>query len=150
MVSKESIDKFLALEKLAVIGVSSSGKKFGALVMVDLAKKGYTVFGVNPKAGEIDGVPLYPALTSLPEKPDGVVFVVPPAVTETVVSQVKDLGIEHVWMQQGAESDAAIQYCQDNNINVVYGQCVLMHAAPVESFHKFHRTINKLFGKLPK
>jgi hypothetical protein len=150
MVTKENIEKFLALKKLAVIGVSRSGKKFGNTVLAELQKKGYVVAGVNPKAGEINGEPIYPNLAAIPEKPDGVVFVVPPPVTEKVLAEVNNLGIRHVWMQQGAESDAAIDYCRQHDINAVYKQCVMMHATPVESFHKFHRFINQLFGKLPK
>ena len=58
-------------------------------------------------------------------------------------------GIRRVWMQQGAQSDAAIRYCQEHNINEVHGECIMMFAQPVKSFHGFHRGVWKLFGKLP-
>jgi hypothetical protein len=32
---------------------------------------------------------------------------------------------------------------------VVHGYCIMMFARPF-GFHKFHRTIMRLFGKLPK
>jgi len=36
-------------------------------------------------------------------------------------------GIQNVWMQPGAESDAAIKFCEDNHINVIGGgPCILV------------------------
>lgn len=47
--------------------------------------------------------------------------VVPPAVTEKIVEECKDLGINMVWMQPGAESDKAVKFCQDHDIGVIHG-----------------------------
>jgi hypothetical protein len=47
-------------------------------------------------------------------------------------------------------SQAAIEYAVSNKVNLVTGQCILMFAEPVEGFHKFHRNLKKLFGRLPK
>jgi hypothetical protein len=47
-------------------------------------------------------------------------------------------------------SQAAIEYAVSNKVNLVAGQCILMFAEPVEGFHKFHRNLKKLFGRLPK
>jgi predicted CoA-binding protein len=53
-------------------------------------------------------------------------------------------------MQQGSESEKAINYCNENGIDVIHGECILMFAEPVESIHKFHKWLWKIFGKLPK
>jgi len=74
--------------------------------------------------------------------------VVPPAQTERVVREAAEVGIQRVWLQQGAESATAIKYCQDQGMSVVHGECILMFAAPTGA-HKLHRWIWKLFGKLP-
>jgi predicted CoA-binding protein len=39
-------------------------------------------------------------------------------------------GITKVWMQQGSQSDAAIEYCQQNGIEVVSKRCIMMFAEP--------------------
>ena len=59
-------------------------------------------------------------------------------------------GIEQVWMQQGAESSAAIQFCQENGISEVHGECILMFACGRSFPHNMHRWVWGALGKLPK
>jgi predicted CoA-binding protein len=150
MMNKSAIESFLAQKKLAVVGVSRKGNKFGNTIYKDLKSKGYLTFAVNPNQGSIDGNQFYPNLHSLPQKVDGVIIVIPPEEMEKIVQDAVNEGIKHVWIQQGAESDSAIQFCKNNNINVVYGECILMFAEPVAFFHRLHRLVWKLFGKLHK
>jgi predicted CoA-binding protein len=148
MVSKTAIDDFLGQESLALAGLSRSGKKFGNAVLKDLSAKGYEVLPVHPEAAEIGGVRCYPSLAGLPSRVGGLVLVVPPAQTEALVKEARETGIVRVWMQQGAESDAAIRYCEDHGINVVHGECIMMFAQP-KGIHKLHRWLRGVFGKLP-
>ena len=150
MVKKSVIDNFLCQQKIAIVGVSRNSKKFGNVVYKDLKKKGYRVFPINPNAPEIEGDRCFPAVEALPEKVDGIVLVTPPEQTEKVLENAEKVGIKRVWLQQGAESEKAIQFCEEKNIDCVSGECIMMFAEPVESFHKFHRWIWKLFGKLPR
>src|SRR5262249_35855186 len=146
----KNIYDFVDQKTLAVVGVSRDSKKFGNLAYRELKTKGYRVFPVNPGMDTLDGDRCYANLESLPEKVDGVVIVVPPGQTEKVVHEVKAAGIKRVWMQQGAESDTAIQFCRSHGIQEVHGECILMFAPPVQSYHKVHRNLAGLFGKLPQ
>jgi predicted CoA-binding protein len=120
------IQEFTDLRVWAVVGASNDAVKFGNKVFRSMTAAGYRVYGVNPKGGEIDGTALYPSLDALPEKPDVVDLVVPPAVTAQVVSQCAELGLTRVWMQPGAESEAAIQFCHDHGIRVVHDACAMI------------------------
>ena len=111
---------------------------------------GYTLYPIHPQAETIEGERCFPNLGALPEPVDGVLVVVPPAQTEQVVRDAAAAGIRRVWMQQGAESPAAIQFCKENGINAVHGECILMFAEPAAWFHRAHRWVWKLLGKLPK
>ena len=93
MATFPSIEKFLALRNLAIVGASRNRGKYGNIVYRDLRAKGYRVFAVNPKSKEIEGDPCYPDLQSIPEKIEGVVIIVPPRRTENVVREVDSLGI---------------------------------------------------------
>ncbi|NTW48345.1 MAG: CoA-binding protein [Chlorobiales bacterium] len=150
MTAKSTVTDFLSQQKLALVGVSRTGKKFGNAIRKELAGKGYQLFLVNPNVQSIDGQPCYPSLSNLPEKVGGVVIVVPPAQTETVVKEAAKAGIKRVWMQQGSESDAAIRFCNDNKMSVVHGECVLMFAKDPKFPHNAHRWIAGALGKLPK
>jgi predicted CoA-binding protein len=149
MVTKAIMDDFLAQEAFAIVGVSRNPRKFGTIVYRNLKRKGFDVIPVNPKMDSIDGEPCYPDLKSLPKPVGGIVVVVPPERTEQVVKDAKEAGITRVWLQQGAESKAAIKYCEDNGMSVVHGHCIMMFTDPT-GFHKFHRWLWGVFGKIPK
>ncbi len=150
MTNRELIVDFLSQRKLAVVGMSRSKGKFGNAVFKDLASKGYELFPVHPETDVIDGARCWKDLSSLPELVGGVVIVVPPPETEKVVREALAAGIKRIWMQQGAESAAAVRYCEENGISCVQRQCVMMHAQPIRSIHLVHRWFSGLFGKLPK
>jgi uncharacterized protein len=53
--------------------------------------------------------------------------ITPPPVTEKVVEEAGRLGIRHVWMQPGAESEAAVRRARELGINVISGgPCLLV------------------------
>jgi predicted CoA-binding protein len=121
------IKDFLRKENVfAVVGVSRNPEKYGHQVYKDLKEAGYVVYSINPHIDEILGEQCYHSLHELPEKPDVVDIVVPPAVTETIVEECKDLGIHKVWMQPGSESEKALQFCAKNGIKVVHDVCVMV------------------------
>lgn len=109
--------------KIAVVGISKDTHKWGYKIYNKLKTAGFRVFSVNPKYEKIDGDRCYPNLESINERVDVVVTVVPPHVTEEIVLQCKKLGINKVWMQPGSESDKAIRFCHDNEIEVVAKTC---------------------------
>jgi predicted CoA-binding protein len=146
---REAIDDFLSQRTLAVVGVSRGGKKFGNAATRELRKKGYRVIPVHPEAQKIDGERCYPSLKELPEPVGGVLIVVPPSETEKVVEEASAAGIRRVWMQQGAESQEAVEYCKSGGMSVVHGECVLMYAEPTGG-HKLHHWVWRLLGKVPK
>jgi predicted CoA-binding protein len=149
MVTRASVDRFLACRSLAVVGASRKGNKFGNTILKELARKGYEVFPVHPEADRIDGRAAYPRLESVAGKAEGAVIVVPPAATEKVVAEAADAGITKLWLQQGAESEEAIRICRERGIDVVFGECILMFAEPAAFIHRVHRWINGVMGKLP-
>jgi hypothetical protein len=131
---QELIRTFLNKKNIfAVVGASRNPKKYGYQVYKDLKNAGYEVYAVNPNAEEILGDKCYPNLENLPVKPEVVDVVVPPKVTEEVVKACKGLGITRVWMQPGSESEKAIQFCEENGIDVVYGVCVMIERAKQSS-----------------
>jgi predicted CoA-binding protein len=149
MTTQASVEGFLAEKTLAIAGVSRDGKGFGNSVLKDLTGKGYEVLPVHPEAEEVGGVQCSPSLAELPKEVGGLILVVPPDQTARLVREAKDVGIDRVWMQQGAESAEAVEFCQENGIDAVHGECIMMFAQPT-GFHRFHRWLWGVFGKLPE
>lgn len=150
MVTKQIVDEFIKQKKWAFVGVSQNKKKFGHFAYKELKSKGYEIFPVNPNLESIEGKTAYPSLNDLPERVEAVVISVSPSKTAQIVREAHLQGIKHIWMQQGAETEEAINFCRDNEINCVHGECILMFANPVGFPHSAHRFIWKLLGKLPK
>jgi predicted CoA-binding protein len=149
MTTQATVNDFISQKTLAIVGVSRGGKKFGNMIFRDLKSHGYKIFPIHPESEKLEGERAYKDFKSLPEKVDGVIVVVPPAQTEKVVREAAAAGIQRVWMQQGAESEAAIQFCKENGIAEVHGECIMMFASTA-FFHKPHRWLWKYLGKLPK
>jgi predicted CoA-binding protein len=128
MADADTINEFLACRNYAVVGVSPDHAKYGHVIWRDLQTKGYIVYPVNPKYDEIEGETCYRSLADVPGVIDVVDVVVPPPVTEKVVRQCAELGLTRVWLQPGAESDAAIEFCRQNGITVLSGICVMVQS----------------------
>ena len=123
----EQVAEFLAGKAFAVVGASTDRKKFGNKVLRCYMSNGYTVYPINPKATEVEGLVAYKSLADLPQPVHGISVVTPAAVTEQVVSEAASLGIAHIWMQPGAQSAAAIEACTTKGINVIAGgPCLLV------------------------
>ena len=124
-----NIDQILGLRSFAVVGASRDTSKFGYKVYRSLKQFGYSVFAVNPNADIVDGDPVYPLLDNLPEPVDCVVTVVAPEVTFEIVRQAGQLGVRHMWMQPGSESESAVIEAHAQGIDVVSGgPCIMVEA----------------------
>jgi predicted CoA-binding protein len=148
--TQSTIDALLAQKTLAVVGVSRNEKKFGHLIFLRLKELGYQVIPVNPQADTIGGERCYPSLAALPEPVGGAIILTPPAETERVVREAQAAGISRLWLQQQADSPAAIRYCEEQQLEAVYGHCLLMYLQPHKFPHSFHRWIWTVLGKMPK
>jgi len=121
------IKEFMSKKKFAVVGANNNPEKFGNKILKNLKHRGYEVYPVNPNEKEVEGLSCYSSLRDVPVKVDVVDFVVPPGVTEEVLKQCKELGLDRIWLQPGSESKAAIDYCHKHNLKVVHNDCVMMH-----------------------
>jgi hypothetical protein len=124
---QDTIREFMAKKKFAVVGATDNPSKNGNRIFKNLKSRGYEVYPVNQKLDELEGTKVYHSLSDIPEKVDVVDFVVPPAVTEEILKECKKLGLNRIWLQPGAESEKAIQYCRENGLTVLHDVCVMMN-----------------------
>ena len=129
------VQDFLAMKKIAVVGVSDKRDTGCNLAYTRFKENGYQVFPVNPRMSDFKGDPCYADLKSIPEKVDAVFILTSPKVTEEVVQQCVDLGIKHVWMHcmmgtkaglaagMTSVSPSAVEMCKLNGIDVIPGSC---------------------------
>jgi predicted CoA-binding protein len=143
------INEFIESQPIALIGVSRNPKKFGYAAFKELKEKGMNILPVNPEAVEIMGEKTYPNVNALPPEVKGIIIVTKKDKTAAVIREAKEKGIKQIWIQQMSDSKEALSELKGTDINYITGQCILMHYKP-HSIHKFHKAINKFFGKFPK
>ncbi len=129
------VENFLAQKTIAVVGVSDQRETGCNTAYRRFKDAGYTVWPVNPRLSEYQGVTCYPDLTSIPEKPEAVFILTNPKVTEQIVEECRQLGIKHVWMHcmlgtkpglaasMTSVSQKAVEKCRANGIQVIPGSC---------------------------
>ena len=123
----QQIEQFLTSNAFGVVGASSRRHKYGNKVLRCYQQNGRRAIPVNPVEKEIEGETVVASVSDLPDEVQSISLITPPAVTEKVVEQAAARGIKNIWMQPGAESPAAIKFCQQQGMNLIAdGSCVLV------------------------
>jgi len=123
----DPIERFLTSPAYGVVGASPRRHKYGNKVLRCYQQNGRRAIPVNPREQVIEGAACVASVLDLPDEVKSISVITPPMVTERVVQEAIRKGIEHVWMQPGAESDQAVAACQAAGINVIAdGSCVLV------------------------
>lgn len=125
-----AIKSFLDAGPHAVVGASRNRHKYGNKCLRAYLQSEMPVYAVNPNCGDdemVEGLPVYDTLSDLPGPVHGVSIITPPRVTEHIVEQAIALGIRHLWMQPGAESEAAVARARAAGLSVIEGgPCLLV------------------------
>lgn len=123
---KEKVEMFFTSPAYGVVGASNNRNKYGNKVLRVYLQHKKTAYPVNPKETIVEGLNCVPDVIALPKDVQSISIITPPKVTEAVVATAIQKGIRHIWMQPGAESDAAIKACEENGINVIAGgPCII-------------------------
>jgi acyl-CoA synthetase (NDP forming) len=129
--SKESLTPFFDPGSVAIIGASSAPGKPGHEVIRNIQANGYegSLYLVNPKGGEILGMPVHPSIESLPEKTELAVIILPAHMCPQALRDGVFKGIKHFVISAGgfAEVDNSgaeiqrelIEIIRENNIRVI-------------------------------
>lgn len=148
--TKAQIEDFFAPKRFAIAGVSRNEKKFGHEIFKVLREKEFEVVPINPNTEEINGTKCYHSLEDIPNDINSLLIVTPKRQTDEILRTAIKKGINNIWVQQSSETNETLQIAEEYEKEIIYNKCVFMFAQPVAGFHKFHRTLVKIFGKLPK
>jgi len=111
---------------IAVVGATDSPAKYGGIIYRDLKRKGFRVVPVNPGRSTVDGDTAYRSVSELPEQPDIVNIVVPPARTLSTLDDVAGLDDAVVWIQPGASDGAVRARVEELGIPSLIDACIMV------------------------
>lgn len=109
------LDRLLSPASVAVFGASNRPGSVGTTVWRNLRAGRFAgpVYGVNPKHGALDGVPIFSGAASLPAAPDLAVICTPPATVAALVAELGALGTRAVVVVTAGLSPAQKQAALD-------------------------------------
>ena len=105
---------------VAILGASSDRSKFGNKAVRAHQQMGYTVYPVNPKAGEIEGLKVYRTLAELPTgKLDRISVYLPPTVGILALDEIASRGCDELWLNPGSDSPEVVEKARRLGLNVI-------------------------------
>jgi len=119
------------VKNIAIIGATTNKEKYGYKVLKNLKDKGYTLYPINPKYDEIEGIETFASVKDLPKEGiDLIVFVVPAKIGITAVKEAYEEGFRRFWFQPGAESDEIEEYLEKlPNVEYSFIKCIMVETS---------------------
>jgi predicted CoA-binding protein len=94
---------------VAILGASADRSKFGNKSVRAHLSQGYTVYPVNPKGGEVEGLKVYTTLADVPAgKLDRISVYLPPAVLLKSLQEIAARGCDELFLNPGTESEEVL------------------------------------------
>ncbi len=150
MTEKAQIEEFMNQKTLAFVGLSRSPRQFANAAFRELRKAGYRLLPVHPEMDSFEGTPCYRHLADIPEPVGGLVAMVSPERSETVVQEAAAARIPRIWFQQQGSNQAAVSACAKLGIGAIHDKCIILFVPGGAFPHRAHRFILKVFGRWPK
>jgi predicted CoA-binding protein len=110
---------FSEMKSVAVIGASNDRTKFGNKAVRAYLQRGYTVYPVNPKETEIEGLPAFAGIRAIPARPQLVSVYVPSSVLLKILPDIAAIGCDELWLNPGTESDDVLLKAESLGLNII-------------------------------
>lgn len=107
------------MKTIAIVGASNDRSKFGNKAVRAFVRRGYTVYPVNPKEGEIEGLPAFKSIVDVPGRPNLISVYLPPPVLLKVLPAIAAKGCDEFWLNPGTESDEVLVEAERLGLNII-------------------------------
>jgi predicted CoA-binding protein len=113
------------MKTVAVIGASNDRSKYGNRSVRAYLQQGYTVFPVNSKEKQIEGLPAFSSISEVPVQLHLISVYVPPAVLLKILPDISAKGCDELWLNPGTESEEVLSEANRLGLNVVQACSIL-------------------------
>jgi predicted CoA-binding protein len=104
---------------VAIIGASADRNKFGNKAVRAFVRQGYSVYPVNPKEPQIEGLITFRRITEVPVRPDLISIYLPPPVLLQILPDIAARGCNELWLNPGTESAEVLAAAKRLELNVI-------------------------------
>lgn len=110
---------------IAIIGASKERSKYGNKSVRAHVRAGYTVYPVNPKADEIEGLQAYASVEEIPGEVEIASLYLPPSLSVTVLEGLARKGIKQVFFNPGSESPEGREKAEALGMQAIEGCSII-------------------------
>jgi uncharacterized protein len=107
------------MNTIAIIGASADRNKFGNKAVRAFQQKGWTVYPVNPRESQIEGLPVFKSVLEVPARPKLISVYLPPPVLLKALPDIAARGCDELWLNPGTESDEVLAAAKNLGLNVI-------------------------------
>lgn len=105
---------------VAILGASADPAKYGYQSVVAHRAKGYQVYPVNPKGGEIAGLTVFKSLAEVPPgRLTRISVYLPPAVLLKLLPAIAARGCEEFWLNPGTDREDVVAAAEKLGLNPI-------------------------------
>jgi uncharacterized protein len=107
------------MSTVAIIGASNDRSKYGNKSVRAHLKEGFTVYPINPKESQVEGLPAFRSISDVPARPDRISVYVPPAVVLKLLPDIAAKGCDELWLNPGTESEDVLREAERLGLKVI-------------------------------
>ena len=105
---------------VAIVGASAERTKYGNKSVRAHLQRGYDVYPVNPRGGQVEGLKVYRSISDIPVAHlDRVSVYVPPSVGLKLVQEIAARHPKEVFINPGSESAELIERARQHGIDPI-------------------------------
>jgi predicted CoA-binding protein len=109
----------MSAKTIAIIGASAHRAKFGNIAVRAFVRQGWTVYPVNPKEPQIEGLPAFKSISEVPVRPNLISVYLPPPVVVKILPDIAARGCDELWLNPGTESAEVLAAAEKLGLNVI-------------------------------
>ena len=106
-------------KSIAIVGASNDRRKYGNKAVRAFKDGGWTVYPVNPKGGEIEGLPVYRDITEAPDPIDRVARYVSPEVGKKMLDAIAAKQPAEFFLNPGSEDEELMERARAKGLNPI-------------------------------
>lgn len=107
------------MKSVAILGASADRTKFGNKAVRAFLQQGFSVYPVNPKEAQIEGMKCFRTISEIPVQLHRVSVYLPPSVLLKVLPEIAAKGCDELWLNPGTESNEVLLEAQQLGLNVI-------------------------------
>lgn len=104
---------------VAILGASANPEKFGNRSLRAHRDRGYLVYPVNGRGGEIEGIPAFRTLAEVPSPLDRISIYLPPSVTAGLLAEIAAKEAAEVYFNPGSYDEQVLNQARELGLNPI-------------------------------